>query len=434
MKRARRREEADASAFDPDTFRRQSQVLSDEPPSGGMVSRSVTMNRGGMNNTPRPPSMFEQRMHNNAPVSFGNPNPYNPHPYAAAGPQYGGYQQPSFVPGEVVSMSPGPMSPPPQTPLSVVTPNSTVPFFAPMGQSPMGSPVAPSHYDSAYNDKGELIRKNSAGPSAAFVTRQPSLPAEEPLQQPDLHYVDLSRSSVTPFQAQQYEEISRRLNTAPPMPVSATIPEHADMNEEMLSPKTNTRPLDLGQNVMSDQHHLPVVHDNAIPESPFADPHFSGVQQQQHRPASVASQNGNNSRESNERDRARESFQDTKSIRDSFPVPPSPAFSSNTRITSTPPVLPEITIQQRSFSPISSDFPSSVQPSPSPLALSFSVPMPSPPADAHLAAATEKKAVTPVPEVASVQPQPRPLKEEPAPKRPDTVYTMYDDEDAYAGI
>lgn len=121
---------------------------------------------------------------------------------------------------------------------------------------------------------------------------------------------------------------------------------------------------------------------------------------------------------------------------DGFPQPPSPAFSSSTRITSTPPVLPEIHIQQRAFSPVSMEFPlvpnpSRPAPAPSPLASSYT--LPAPPADAHI---TDKPAQQPKISqmvVDSAAAQLRPQKDEPT-KRPDTVYTMYDDEDAYGGI
>lgn len=291
----------------------------------------------------------------------------------------------------------------------------------------MGSPTV-AHYESAYNAQGQLVeRQNSVGASQ-YLTRQLTLnrqPADDEHLAPDADYVDLSRASVTPFQAQQYEEISRRLNTAPPMP-PVTTPIVADVPDQELAAgrgPVNTRPLSLGQNVTTIPPHLNIYQENAMPESPFADPHARLNGMHDAVPADI------------DRD-------DTFSISEAFPQPPSPAYSSNSRVTSTPPVLPEISIQQRAFSPISQDFPlgpSSARPSPSPLTMSFN--MPSPPAEAHfLETNTVPKhdsAVVEMPKQSPASPQspqPRQVKEAAPVQRPDTVYTLYDDDDAYGGI
>ena len=85
------------------------------------------------------------------------------------------------------------------------------------------------------------------------------------------------------------------------------------------------------------------------------------------------------------------------------------------RMTSIPPTLPEIHLQERAFSPVTLDFPdapASVRPSPSPFSTAFEdIPTP-PPARTSL----------------RTLPRPAPLRLR---RRPETVY---DDEDAYGGI
>lgn len=371
----------------------------------------MTMNRG-FNDIPASHQMFEPNA-SYAPVSYAT-SPMSSQP--GQGGQYG-YDQPSFNPGQYVNMAQNPMSP------VSVDPTSAHPFFSPIGQSPMGSPtVAP--YDSAYDERGQLVeRKNSVGASQ-YLTRQPMMehqPAHDERLAPDAHYVDLSRASVTPFQAQQYEEISRHLNTAPPMPnmVIPAVPVMPDQGPDAGKSPVNTRPLSLGQNITTLSPHMNVFQGNAMPESPFADPHSRLPDIHGRVPADIDT--------------------DTFSLSEAFPQPPSPAYSSNSRVTSTPPVLPEITIQQRAFSPISHDFPiapSSVRPSPSPLASSFN--LPSPPVEAHFpeanTVAKHDSAVIDLPKQSPASPQPRAVKEEASAKRPDTVYTLYDDEDAYGGM
>ncbi|KAI0630639.1 hypothetical protein C8Q77DRAFT_1160197 [Trametes polyzona] len=383
----------DGNDFNAQAFRRQSVVLHDDAPTA--MSRAMTLNRGG--NTPRPPTMIERKMAN-TPAPFNYPTV--PHPYA--------YNQASFAPGQIVT-------PGPYTPTSV---NSANPFFSPYGESPIGSPVSVAPYDSAYNAQGQLITRQPSTGSPTVLSRQPSSAAmstAQPVQEPE--YVDLSRSSVTPFQAAQYAEISARLNTTPPRALPAS--EVAEVAEELAEhedsapapPPKPVEPLELQPTIIFDEsQHLsvtPTPRESSFPESPFADPTLSFHEEQlQHTPE-----------------------------RDSFPQPPSPTFSSTSRVTSKPPTLPEIQIQQRPFSPVSLDFP--VAPStpravPSPLASTFS--MPSPPPDAHF---TEKPvpASEPAPAPATA-PAPRAQATGPTPmaKRPDTVYTLYDEEDAYAGI
>ncbi|KAI0832038.1 hypothetical protein BC628DRAFT_1407567 [Trametes gibbosa] len=383
-------DEDDGNDFNAQAFRRQSVALQDD--SAPAMGRTMTFNRGA--NTPRPPTMIERKM-------ASTPAPYNfavaPHPYGYAG-AYN--HSPSFNPGQIVS-------PGPYTPNSV---NSANPFFSAYGESPIGSPVSVAPYESAYNEQGQLVsRQLSNGSSTAVLSRQPSsavLPAPQPAQ--DAEYVDLNRSSVTPFQAAQYVEISRRLNATPPQALPAS--EVAEVAEELaehldpapVPPPKIVEPLELQPSISFDgSQHLnvqPTPRENSFPESPFTDPTMSFHEEQLHHAPE----------------------------RDSFPQPPSPTFSSNSRITSIPPMLPEINIQQRPFSPVSLDFPlvpSSPRITPSPLASTFS--MPSPPPGAHF----REESVP-----AATVNAPTPREQVSMSKRPDTVYTLYDEDDAYAGI
>ncbi|KAG6334895.1 hypothetical protein ID866_4189 [Astraeus odoratus] len=171
----RRRKEQDDD-FNASIFRRQSVILMDDPPAPS--------------HNPRPPTMIERHVNNASPALAAQRN------FTGQGQNfYGGYGQSSFSPGEIVQPA--------------------------YGQSAMG-----------YGDPGQLARQPS---NAAFLTRQPSAAAgygdaSQLARQPpnatsltrqpsatgygdsDAHYVDLSRSSVTPFQAAQYADISRRLN------------------------------------------------------------------------------------------------------------------------------------------------------------------------------------------------------------------------------
>jgi hypothetical protein len=215
-------------------------------------------------------------------------------------------------------------------------------------------------------------------PAAAYVSRQ--APANESHYTPtqDAHYVDLSRSSVSPFQAAQYEEISNRLQTSPPQPLPT--PEVAAFAEEAL---TSSSPV--ATNV-SEPRPLNVL------------------------PAKSTAQG---------------SMQAIPVADEDELAPPSPTYSSKSRINSIPPSLPEIHLPERSFSPVTMEFPiapSSVQPSP----LSAAFTMPSSSVENHFSAPAQ-------PETPTV-PGMRPVKQEVPTKRPDTVYTLYDDEDAYAGI
>lgn len=328
--------------FNPDAFRSQSVMLPDDD----RPSR-----RG-----PRPPTMIERHVAN-SPATLG-PNQYNyPLPPPPAQYAQGGYGNPfgnqyqmSFNPGDVMSPGPGPGSPSPPPPShSPYTPNTAQPFFGQYAQSPIASPMTPV----GYNNIGQpaLSRQPSGG------SRAPMSPGGQ-----DDHYVDLNRSSVTPFQAQQYEEISRRLGADG----MADISEEA---EAVPSPPPKEKETPLTD---------PALRVPATPAPPYSD-------------------------------------YDPHSVSEELPAPPSPVHTSHSRVPSSPPLLPEIELHNRPFSPMdhSYDFPSSAK------ASTFDIP--SPKLDAEFAAAG------PGPSAKAPPSQLRNV----AAMRPETVY---DPEDAYGGI
>lgn len=176
-----------SDAFDANSFRRQSAALADD----GGLNR---INSGGR---PRPPTMIERHYANltvpGAPPRAFSPNP--PNPFGEQGPaqyaEYPAYAQPSFEPGQIVRQ-----------------PSADAPFYNPMGQTPMGSPTVPAQYASAYDAQGRPVRSPSAGAGVALGS-----PSE------GAHYaamdraerVQRDRTSVTPFQQQQYAAIQRQL-------------------------------------------------------------------------------------------------------------------------------------------------------------------------------------------------------------------------------
>lgn len=265
---------------------------------------------------PRPPTMIERRMNSTPASSMGGSN-YGP------GPAYGGYNEynatynhHNFAPGQVVPhhqpyadprMPPSPMSPP----------------LSP----PMSPPISVHNRDVGAEQS-----------QSAYLSRQLSTNGPPPMGN-TANYVDLSRSSVTPFQAAQYEEIHRRLNMPPPEPILGSLAEEEYPQKEP-TPKG---------------------------PSPFADP-----------------------------------------SEDVLP-PPSPVHSNRSRIDSSPPKLPEL---NPPMSPVYALHPVSGGLLNKPTEAS-SADLPAAPAPARIA---------------------RPNPTTPGQKRPDTVYTIYDDEDAYGGI
>ncbi|KLO11515.1 hypothetical protein SCHPADRAFT_941999 [Schizopora paradoxa] len=192
--------------YDVDNLRRQSVVLGDE---SGSLHRG---NSDGYNARPRPPTMIERHYANIAPQVPGH------------APSFGGIR-----PGEVMPSSGLAPSVPPGSLFQQPYYGNT------MGQTPLGSPVSIGPYGSAYDSQGRLVRSPSSSAASALSRgksiRDPFNDAQQPPPE-EGDYTDLSRASVTPFQAAQYAAISRELNIPPPVP---TIPASADLNKSGFS-------------------------------------------------------------------------------------------------------------------------------------------------------------------------------------------------------
>ena len=328
--------------------------------------------------------MIERHL-NNAPSMFSRQPQPNMFPNNGYGTGYGAtqYAQPSFSPGDVVS------------------PTSANPFISPYAQDVMTSPVSSSVPD--YHDPPSpaspalpppaLTRQPSSGMDQAPVVRQNSVtsgPHSPVVSAPDAsdpHYVDLSRSSVTPFQAAQYADITEKLRT----PMSSVLVPTPDV------PRVDA----LNNQTLTPQAELPPQEQKVPTESPFADP---GTQQ----PDIDASHE-----------------LDTE-------VPlPTPVLYDHGRISSTPPTLPEIHVPERSFSPVASlefPVPLSARETPSPFSVEFSDVRTPPPAGL-------RHKSSPLASSSPTEAQPTVIPRANAgPSKRDTVYTLYDEEDAYGGI
>ena len=170
--------------------------------------------------------------------------------------------------------------------------------------------------------------------SSASATTEKGRPPILILDPPPLdNYVDLSRSSVSPFQAAQYAEISKKLNCEVPRGLS----------ENEVDSRITPSPTEVTA------HPPPLP-----PKSPFEDPEPI--------PESL-------------RDSIRESFCSGQSVLrvqtpelQDFPVPPSPAatVTSRYRIDSMPPILPELNLDLRasSIAPMRGSVSPKHQPSP----------------------------------------------------------------------
>jgi hypothetical protein len=283
-------------AFDSDVFKRQSVVLHDEP-------QVLPDNDSPF--APRPPAMVERRINSTSVSNMGG-STHGP------GPVHGGYNH-----HNAGYNRPGP--------------GQAIPHPYSYGDSYVESPI------SAPTSPAMSVNRGNEQSQSAYLSRQPSTYGPAPTDN-SAHYVDMSRSSVTPFQAAQYEEIHRRLNIPPPVPVLGSFAE------EEYPPK---EPAPKGP-------------------SPFADP-----------------------------------------SEDVLP-PPSPVHSNRSRVDSNPPKLPELTSPMSpvyALHPVSAGVPSKQKEAPAP-------DLPAAPTPAHVA---------------------HPNPSTPDRKR-DTVYTIYDNDDAYGGI
>lgn len=412
LRRWRKRGEEEAEEFNADMFKRQSAILVDDersPYGGG--------NQGHAGFNPRPPTMIERHMANRNQLDAVPPMPslQQYHNLAAggagsAGVGASGYGNEYDYSNQHLSFSPGqfmPVSPPPTV--------TGAQFFAPHGQA----------HDSAYDNQGQLVHQPSNGAAIynenGQLARGSSNAAQWHLNRQnstggDGHYIDLARSSVTPFQAAQYAEISRKLNGTP----SAL---HV-VNEKDEEPVTQASDRTLYANQAREGHsHLsiPAEEGSVNPESPFVDPQ---VPAEAHHNSLLGSDLNHNSQE--------------------VSVPPSPIYSlhsqipSNQPVVSNPPSLPEIRVPERTFSPMSYDFPQtpSGRPTPSPFHTNFSVP--NPPAsekfpDTFVSNATESGPLSSAQATVPGLPKREVTSKSESP-RPTSTYTIYDEADAYGGI
>ncbi|KAG6381794.1 hypothetical protein JVT61DRAFT_402 [Boletus reticuloceps] len=190
----RRQRSRDIDDFDAQAFKRQSAILVDDPPA---PSRSYN---------PRPPTMIEQH---NASPALAAQGAYSGQNF------YGNYSEHSQQPPYAPEMNQLAGSPPPRA------------YGAPsMGYAGYNDPQQrivrqPSNMGRpAYDPTQQLARQPS---NAQYLTRQPSSapgyspPTAPPTSlDPNARYIDLNRSSISPYQAAQYADISRQLGTNNP--------------------------------------------------------------------------------------------------------------------------------------------------------------------------------------------------------------------------
>ncbi|KAI0322802.1 hypothetical protein OF83DRAFT_1167294 [Amylostereum chailletii] len=253
MRKCRRNEEDPLNeVWSANDARRQSVMLEADAEPASMFDPG----RGNRANHLRPPTMIERHVNNASPAlahqrSLGGPYETNPYGYPVAA----GYGQPAtFGPGDAIFNPPSPD------------------FYSPYSQQPMGSPISstvPSYHTSMdygmpMPPQGAITRQPSSGQSLA---RQASMGNGQQFNgsmDDDQHYADLSRSSVTPFQAAQYEEISRKLGS--PAPVLGGVPE------EPISPPPTA--LTSGMHVPSNTGHSPFSDpEDALPSPYVVSPH-----------------------------------------------------------------------------------------------------------------------------------------------------------------
>ncbi|KAF7356997.1 hypothetical protein MVEN_01036300 [Mycena venus] len=343
----RRRPDQDAINFDPGSFRRSAMMIT-EPP-----THQDTVDRGY--NPATPPAMVERR-----PI----------------------YTQASF-----------------DNHVGISSPNSGSQLvfqapFSPITNGPnVTSPV--SAYD--HHSWGAPAPAPCPGPDAQHLrlgqpqyAAYPVLPSRQnsmrngQLAPPhnETEYVDLERTSVTPFQAEQYVEISKQLNTEVPKGLDTPTVS------QIVAQKMDLPPLPPPEK-----------------ENPFADSHDEGQEEGNSTLAMVQDM----------------SFPRAALARAHLLLALRPVTSAylSDGASSTPGSQTVFMKGPFAESPMGSRFPVT----PSPLASSFTVPTP-PPAKANFDAPAEPEPA------ANTQSQARP-----EPKKRQTVYsTVYDPEDAYGGF
>ncbi len=335
--------------------------------------------------SPRPPTMIER--HLNATPSMSSrqqtmPNMYSNNGY---GNDHGATRsgQSSFYPGDVM------------------IPTSSNPFISPYSQDVLTSPVSsniPDYHVSSHPTSPvgpQALTRAPGSTSQAAVIRQNSIPGgpHSPMvsspDATDSQYVELSRSSVTPSQGMQYADIAEKLHS-PMTSVMAAVPEES---------------------------HDEATH-NWMP-TPNADP-SPRVEDAPKESANV--------------DSGTEQIVDASRGLDIEVPLPTPIMFEQTRIQSTPPTLPEIRVPDRSLSPVASfefPVPLSARETPSPFSVEFSDMRTPPPAGLKF---TSSPLASSTPASAEPTVIPRGQKTEAESSKRDTVYTLYEEEDAYGGI
>ncbi|KAF5361775.1 hypothetical protein D9756_002169 [Leucocoprinus leucothites] len=380
IRRVRKRELDDSTGFDARDFRRSAVMLTDPP------THEVTVNRGY--NPPPPPPMMQQHQvplsasawgyaesyHGSDPAGHGVPNQFqDPHPSYSPGHVFN-----SNLPSPTVTSAPtfvtAPAIPYGQNPLA------PAPLSSPYEQSVASVPVL-TRQPSNNSTEREILAQSPSTIVAPYptLTRQPTV---RTTQVPADDYVDLSRSSVSPFQAAQYAEISRRLNS-PPVP-DATSPTIVSPAQIYATQQKDLPPVSPAGSPFSDPEPPSPASTQSIKDTPasesVATPIFTPIPQlaspspsavsAEPVPAVQASASPPPSAVSAEPVPAVQasaspppstlnvqpmhlSAHSTDSITPEeleFPVPPSPtvSYSSRYRSDTLPPTLPEIKLHERS--------------------------------------------------------------------------------------
>ncbi|TFL02168.1 hypothetical protein BDV98DRAFT_53926 [Pterulicium gracile] len=376
----------EAAAFDASDFRRSAMLLNDPPTHADILAQGYG---SGSSTGPRPPSMFQHRIASPAPTfgtQYGLPAPAMAYAQDTTSPVSYGINGQNY---------PAPYSP--------YTPSSAD-HLAAGTYSP--SPYSPGFGDSQsmnHNSYQSNIASSRAGDHESYGRSD---------------QVDLERSSVSPYQATQYAEISRQLDTEVPQGLNTpAVQEYMHQSNtaygapvavaaaSSIPPAYMSRPSSPSYTVPAEK--LP---------SPFEDSDrnsYPREKETQSNPlAPIASHD------------TVQSFGAVPHLE--FPAPPAlDQANQHNRVDSTPPILPEISVSRDSYgfpAPVIThhsegnngtlhaghQFPTT----PSPLKSTFS----------HEAIADS----APAPAASATRAQ-----EKPAAKRPDTVY---DEGDVYGGI
>ncbi|KAK0436889.1 hypothetical protein EV421DRAFT_1907667 [Armillaria borealis] len=316
----RERDEFDASEF------RRSAVMMQDPPPDPDNDRPFN---------PRPPSMLERRNH---PMSFGTqygaPGPIHAPPERSqmrydmgmdrgySSPPAANSANPLFAPAMYRQADATPRA----SPVPTDTPQYVYTYDLDDGPLPspvygLGGPTIPPSASVNRASGNTVSRDISSVVTYEQSDHRPSMASSTPRQSlplPANDYIDVTRSSVTPFQAAQYVEIANRLATEVPQGLDTPA-----LNEYVHSRDTS----------------LATIGSVTPPVVPPKDSHYS--------------QASNSTRSQSPKRTSGQSQASVDIMKDlEFPAPPSPVLSTSSRyrVDSTPPTLPEIAIDRGSVS------------------------------------------------------------------------------------